>query len=206
MMAEGTVAATTRCSPLNEKIGLPGGITFSKGVYNDSYIGSKEALVAAGVAREEWFPSAPQPGRRGYTKRAFKIQTQHGAARLDDRLRGRWELCIPIADAESAQRRAERERAHDLETAEQQQREQAAIAARWDRLELAPLSGNITEAEKRHLRILRTLSDDAMAYILDVASRLVVSDTEMETRGDDASPRRACLRLVVDNSFTGDQK
>src|SRR5258708_20226487 len=90
----------------------------------DTYSGSKAALIAAGLAKPEWFPTSPQSpgGRRRGVKRKFKFPLPHSLKReakirgrtsdieLIDRVKGTWELHIPVSDEEEAKRRARHKR------------------------------------------------------------------------------------------------
>jgi len=68
--------------------------------------------------------------------------------------------------------------------------------AQWKAVTLAPfIEGSITEFEKHHLRVLRTLNDWGRKNILYIAEGLLFEDPEATAR-----PQRVGLRLVIDNT------
>ena len=73
----------------------------------DEYTGSRDALVAAGNARAEWFPAGPQVDSRGRRKRTFAIPAESGKVVLSERRNGQWTVEVPVSPEECAQRRAE---------------------------------------------------------------------------------------------------
>lgn len=73
----------------------------------DEYTGSREALVAGGHARAEWFPAAAQLDGRGRRKRTFTIPTDFGKVVLSERRNGQWRAEVPVSREECERRRAE---------------------------------------------------------------------------------------------------
>lgn len=73
----------------------------------DEYTGSREALLAAGHVRAEWFPAEAQVDGRGRTRRTFAVQTPNGSVVLSDRRNGQWRVEVPVSREECERRRAE---------------------------------------------------------------------------------------------------
>lgn len=102
---------------------VPNDIRLWKRHDSDRYTGTKAALIVGGYARCEWFPTAPQPGKRpGTIKRAFRFSNDLGRIGLRDKANGFWEVDMPISDTErvareeqfhSKQERARLEREYD---------------------------------------------------------------------------------------------
>lgn len=73
----------------------------------DEYSGSREALLAAGHVRAEWFSAEAQLDGRGRRRRTFTIQTTSGSVVLSDRRNGQWRVEVPVSREECERRRAE---------------------------------------------------------------------------------------------------
>jgi hypothetical protein len=93
---------------------------------SDEYTGSREALLAAGHARAEWFPAGAQLDRRGRTRRTFSVPGPFGPVVLTERRNGQWRVEVPVSRDECERRRAE--------WVAQRQREQKLRKAREDML------------------------------------------------------------------------
>lgn len=104
--------------PVWSSTNWPGGIKRWKSTSSDEYTGSREALIASGIAKAEWFPDAPLRDKRGRVQRRFKAKGEHGEVVLVDRRNGRWSVDLPVSAAEREQRRKEwlqqRSREHKL--------------------------------------------------------------------------------------------
>lgn len=174
----------------------------------DRYIGTKEALIAAGLARAEWFPvSRPMIDRRG-KKRTFEIvsdlsrQCERGPTaliggggwrhvQLQALQNGRWELNIPLSNEAIARREAARMARHKEKATTDEEKFQRALHA------LPPVSsGSLSDTELHHIRVLRGLNDRRWSTVLDLAEGLLVCEGN---DGDVTPPKVARLQLVVDN-------
>lgn len=163
-------------------------VTHERGTVSDYYAGTKDALISAGVAKLAWFPHAAQRDSRGRIKRTFSIEGEHGTIELRER-RGKWELFVPVSEDE----RERRERAAN--------RDPGPIADKQsspkpEAVTLAPFAdGSITEFERHHLRVLRTLSAEGREQIRYLAAGLLQVDGEAIA----PHPARRRLTLVVNN-------
>lgn len=165
-------------------------------VYGDSYRGKRSALIAEGICKREWFPSSPQPGRRGGVKRVFKFVDGDRLVVLRDKLRDTWHISIKVPLAEQERRRL---------AAEQNERIQAqhAIAAAVElvrNITYAPPvdPDSITDREFDHLRVLRTLSERGYDEVLRYAHYILMAEAKAGRLIIEQRPARR-LELVVDN-------
>lgn len=190
--------------PVNGYGVLPNGLQVWKWIARDCYAGTKEALILAGIAQADWFPSVPIPAARlGSAKRAFTIKAAAGRIKVIVRTSRKWEIDIPVSEEE----RGRREREHE----QQIKAEREALRAQEERLEeqedarlrksinLAPpvAPGSLSEAELHHIRLLRTVSSRTRGNILGFTERLMLADAKY---GDLAQRQSPQLVLVIDNT------
>jgi hypothetical protein len=190
--------------PVNGYGVLPNGLQAWKWIARDCYAGTKEALILAGIAQEDWFPSAPIPAARlGSAKRAFTIEAPTGRIKVIVRTCRTWEIDIPVSEEE----RSRREREHDqqikadrdaLRAQEERQEEQEDTRLRKS-VTLAPqvTPGSLSVAELHHIRLLRTVNRRTRDNILGFTERLMLADAKY---GDLAQRQLPQLVLVVDNT------
>jgi len=144
--------------------------------------GGKDALIASGLVKPEWFPDGP------WGKRSKKIRHRH----TDED--GRRILCREDSPG--------RFYVSIDDYGEGREGSKSESPVHQERLTLAPPveSGSLTEAEKHHLRILRTLSPDGKDSILDFAEHFLLrADSERKYRAARRQQTRLHLKLVVDN-------
>jgi hypothetical protein len=80
-------------------IGFEPGEVYESWASRDRYWGTKEALIAAGLAKAEWFPGDPRCPR----KRVYR--TPDGAVEISKKSGGKFEVLIEISDEEETRRR-----------------------------------------------------------------------------------------------------
>ena len=105
---------------------ISGGVKRWKCTTCDEYTGSREALLAAGHARAEWFPAAEQLDSRGRRKRTFSVQTEAGSVVLTEQRNGQWRIEAPVSREECERRRGEWLAQRQREQKLRAQREHAA--------------------------------------------------------------------------------
>lgn len=181
------------------------GVKYNKYPSQDGYSGTKEALIAAGVAQPEWFPEGIQRHKGGRLKHVFKFDVENGRASLRKDKAGEWHLDLPIPfvefirrhdelDAESEQRRAtERRRDADTEY-EQQVREADDLVRR-----LPSLDGELGAGEIDQVRVLRALSDKSWRIICRISKLTLLSDMKYGDLRQELRPLPPKLYLAVDN-------
>lgn len=184
--------------PVNSCGVLPNGLQLWKWIARDCYVGTREILVHAGVARADWFPAAVAPGRR-----VFKVHTATDRIKLVARSSCEWEIQVPVSATERKRRQQEFDRQLKAHRAAQA-REDAQLESQEDAelrqsITLAPpvepvsLSGS----ELHHLRLLRTVGHRTRGSILDFTERLLLADARYGELSLRQGPR---LTLVVDNT------
>jgi hypothetical protein len=105
---------------------ISGGVKRWKCTTYDEYTGSREALLAGGYARAEWFPAGAQLDSRGRRKRTFLIAAPTGKVVLSERRNGQWRVEVPVPAEECERRRAEWVAQRQREQKLRAQREHAA--------------------------------------------------------------------------------
>jgi hypothetical protein len=195
--------------------------------YYDRHLGERDELIAAGLAKPDWFPTGAQRARRG-VKRTFAIVTELSRSttysrrqlhvELHDRRNGRWELRIPVSEQEerrrieAAHRRCqEADRARELAAMRKAAAAESEREARIARLirGLPPfVPGSMSQAERHQMRILRGLSEQRREIVMGLLERLLddkAVSVDYDVRiGDEGTHSEAVdqkrgLRLVVDN-------
>jgi hypothetical protein len=174
----------------------------------DCYTGTKEQLVAAGICLPDWFPETLAKHKRGQKRTYYRVQL---VQRSDTTGAWYWVVKIWTSDAERKRREDElkrqwgedRRRVDERREREDQERraQEAQEAAEIRRtITLAPpvTAASLTEAELRHIRILRTVGADLREHFLDLAEVSLVGEAK---RGKLAWPQsgRPTLQIVVDN-------
>ena len=187
--------------PINSGGVLPSGLQAWKWIALDCYIGTREMLVHAGIAQAGWFPRAAASRRRVYT-----VNTARGRIKLVARSDSEWEVDVPVSEAERRRRekayrrqvRADRS-AQIWEDEGQVAQEDAELRAS---ITLAPpvAPESLSDAERRHLRVLRTVGAQTRGSILDFTERLLLADARYGELAQRQAPR---LTLVIDNTRTG---
>lgn len=156
----------------------------------DVYTGSRRALIAAGIAKSEWFPCEPQLDKFGRTRRTFQV---------DDRTRicqygpagDRWAVHLETSPAERAARGKEERRLRAIEE------QQKAESIRRRPLASPVSRDSLSDTELHHVRLLRSLTDRRRTIVLELANDLMYYEaTEEESV---APSNRTYLQLVVDN-------
>lgn len=183
--------------PVNSGGVLPNGLQAWKWIALDCYVGTREMLVHAGIAQAGWFP------RAAASRRVFTINTTRGRIKLVARSDSEWEVDVPVPEAERKRReqayrrqvRADRS-AQIWEDEILPEQEDAELRAS---ITLAPpvAPETLTESERRHLRVLRTVGPMTRGSILDFTERLLLADARYGELAQRQAPR---LRLAVDNT------
>jgi hypothetical protein len=180
---------------------LPNGILCNKWHGSDRYTAKKETLIAAGIARAEWFPPVPVPipNRPGKFQRSFIVETERGDVDLtENQATEKWTVGLPVCDEEQQRRDAEWRAQIELRQAEHESREEAErLAALKVALRSLPpfVPGSMSEAERHHMRILRGLDDEHREHLIDLAERMLTVPSNQPRLG----PERRGLQLVIDN-------
>ena len=187
--------------PVNSGGVLPSGLQAWKWIALDCYVGTREMLVHAGIAQAGWFPRAAASRRR-----VFTVNTTRGRVKLVARSNSEWEVDVPVTEAERKRREQayQRQVKTDRNTqiwVEEVQGEQEDAELRAS-ITLAPAvePQSLSESERRHLRVLRTVGAKTRGSILDFSERLLLADARYGELEQRQAPR---LRLVVDNTRPG---
>lgn len=164
------------------------------------YEGRKTELIREGICKPEWFPVSPVYYGRGRIKRRFNVKTRFGDARLVDQKDGSWLISVPASKEELARReeRREAERRREQEKAErkhERQREAEKREREFLKAALPPFTGEPSDVEIEHLRILRALPVNLWTTIVRMVEDLV----DLATIPDEPVQKRAHLQLVVNN-------
>jgi hypothetical protein len=183
---------------------LPNGLQVWKLVDRDSYAGTQETLILAGIAQADWFPSSAMPGRPfSRAGRAFTIKTAAGRIKLVIRAGRKWEIDVPVSGEERSRRKRELHRQikaerDALRSEEEQLVEQEDEGLRKS-ITLAPPvePGSFSESELHHIRLLRTINHRTRSNILGFTERLMLSDARY---GDLAQRQAPKLVLAIDNT------
>ena len=196
-----TLVSDYETLPVNSYGVLPNGLQLWKWIARDCYVGTREILVHAGVAQAEWFPAAAARGRR-----VFTVRTAAGRIKLVERSGCEWEIQLPVGAAERKRRQQELDRQLKAHRAaqvwEDELLESQEDAALRQSITLAPAVEplSLSDAELRHLRLLRTVGHRTRASILDFTERLLLADARYGELALKQGPR---LTLVVDNTRPG---
>jgi hypothetical protein len=189
-------------------------IKYERLVWGELYEGTKVALIAAGVAESEWFPSVPvqMPSRPGKIERRFRFPREDGMTvvrMLPPYQRGIWSVSVYCSNeqkegcreqswAELAAARAEQERIQFQREEEEEKRKVAAA------INILPpfRPGSMSESERHHMRVLRELRDTHREMIMDLALSLLANPYDAPAKQDNiaAEQRANGLKLVVDNT------
>lgn len=200
-------------------------VTFGR--WGDLYEGTKSDLIAAGLARAEWFPANLQPefcrdGSPKLRKGKQRVRrTYHVEGRKPEIMlihlpyRDGWILQIAVSDGEKRRREAaEKAAANDLRRQVEEELRLAGIFQRenaerdgdhernFEVLRQLPQfeSGSMSEGEKYAMRLFRALTDRSWDFIVDWAE---ITLTNPATEDHKAlaleKPPHQHLKLVVDN-------
>lgn len=150
--------------------------------WGDRYEGRKNALIEAGVAKAEWFPTVQPKDKYGRTKRTFEFSDGDRDIRMRDRNGiGYWSLSIRLT-GEALERRQ-----REMEAKEPQAEVQAEGGEETERA-----SDPLSDREAGLIVKVRRLSDHRRAKCCDLIDRFL---------SDLAKPARLHphLTVVVDN-------
>ena len=190
--------------PVNGYGALPNGLQVWKWVAADTYTGTKQALILAGIAQADWFPNISRPRNRpGSARRALTIDTATGRIKLIACTSRKWEIEIPVSEEERSRREREHHRQvkaeRDATRADEERQGEQEDERLKKSVTLAPAvaADGLSAAELLHIRLLRTVNRRTRDNILAFTERLMLADAKY---GDLAQRQLPHLVLVIDNT------